>query len=484
MTARVGPGVALAGSDRTPRGTVPRSVSTTNACRMCMPLGACLAYTGFEGAVPFLHGSQGCATYIRRYLISHFQEPMDIASSSVGEAATVFGGEENLRVGIANVTRVYQPQMIGVATTCLTETIGEDVRGMLLRIAGPDEPATSTDGGSADRAPDGPTTVRLVHASTPAYAGTQADGYQAAVAATVERLAEPGPRTEQVVLLPGIVSTADLRHLREIADGLGVQHSVLPDYSDRLDGAAATRYEMLPPGGATLAEVAASGSASAAITLGGLVTPGTRLAGEVLADSFGIAHHSLPLPIGIRLTDRFTEQLAELSGRPVPAWLAAERGRLVDAYVDGHKHVAERTAVVFGDEDLVLGLCVWLAEIGITPTVCATGGRSGRLAQEISRLAPELDGRVQVIDDGDLEMIEAAARQVAPDLLIGSSKGYPVARRLGVPLIRVGLPIHDRVGAQRVRHLGYRGAQELFDRVANALIERRQDSSPVGYAYM
>ena len=59
-----------------------------------------------------------------------------------------------------------------------------------------------------------------------------------------------------------------------------------------------------------------------------------------------------------------------------------------------------------------------------------------------------------------------------------------VVRKLGVPLVRVGLPIHDRVGAQRTRHLGYRGAHDLFDRVTNALIEQRQDQSPVGYAYM
>jgi len=58
--------------------------------------GAALATAGVRGAIPLLHGAQGCATYIRRYLISHFREPMDVASSSFGEAQTVFGGEDNL----------------------------------------------------------------------------------------------------------------------------------------------------------------------------------------------------------------------------------------------------------------------------------------------------------------------------------------------------------------------------------------------------
>src|SRR3974390_2575511 len=102
-------------------------VSTTNACKLCAPLGACLALRGVEGAVPFLHGSQGCATYIRRYMISHFKEPLDIASSNFGERAAIFGCMDNLRAGLTNVIRQSAPRLIGVASTCLAETIGDDV---------------------------------------------------------------------------------------------------------------------------------------------------------------------------------------------------------------------------------------------------------------------------------------------------------------------------------------------------------------------
>jgi uncharacterized Zn-finger protein len=54
--------------------------------------------------------------------------------------------------------------------------------------------------------------------------------------------------------------------------------------------------------------------------------------------------------------------------------------------------------------------------------------------------------------------------------------------RCDVPLIRVGFPIHDRIGGQRVLHLGYRGAQELYDRIVNALLEAKQDTSTIGYS--
>lgn len=464
------------------------SVSTTNACRMCMPLGAALAFAGLDRTVPFLHGSQGCATYIRRYLISHFNEPMDIASSSVGEAATVFGGEANLRTGIANVTSVYRPSLIGVATTCLVETIGEDVPAMLRRIEADREPAP--EGAEEAQAADGAAGTEEVHppvlinASTPSYAGTHADGYHAAVAAAVGQIAQPGETTDRITLLPGILSPADLRHLHEIVGGFEVPATMVPDYSDRLDGATAARYDRLPEGGTSLDAIAGAGSSRAAITLGGLVTPGTDLAGDVLATTFGVEHHRLPMPIGIRLTDRFVDLLGDLSGRPAPAWLSDERGRLIDAYVDGHKYLAEATAVVYGDEDLVLALAVFLAEIGITPAVCATGGRSGRLARDLAQYAPELDGAVQVIEDVDFHKIGILSRRNPPDLFIGHSKGYSIARELGVPLVRVGLPIHDRIGGQRLQHVGYRGTQQLFDRLCNTIIQRRQDESPVGYSYM
>src|SRR5512145_1419502 len=94
-----------------------------NACSLCAPLGASLAFKGVRGCVPILHGSQGCATYIRRYTISHFREPVDIASSSFDEASVVFGGKDDLLKAIRNVEARYRPELIAVSGTCLSETI-------------------------------------------------------------------------------------------------------------------------------------------------------------------------------------------------------------------------------------------------------------------------------------------------------------------------------------------------------------------------
>ena len=84
---------------------IPRPAATQNPCTVCAPRGACLAFRGVEGALPFLHGGQGCATYIRRFVIGHYREPLDVACSNFNEQAAIFGGGAILRQGVSNVTQ-------------------------------------------------------------------------------------------------------------------------------------------------------------------------------------------------------------------------------------------------------------------------------------------------------------------------------------------------------------------------------------------
>lgn len=458
-------------------GVEPYPNASTNACKLCTPLGACLAFRGVAGAIPFLHGSQGCATYIRRYLISHFREPMDIAASNFSEASAVFGGGANLRAGLANVLRQYQPSLVGLATTCLSETIGEDVPGHLREF----------------NVAAGVPTPPIVSVSTASFRGSHMDGYHAAVRALVEQVTADcvlarspmaNPATAPIVLFPGMVSPADLRELKRLVAALGLPLTLLPDYSETLDGPSWADYEKLPAGGTPVDAIRALGYARASLECGRVLAGASHTAGTFLAGKHGVALHRLGLPIGLRETDRFLDVLSALSGQQLPAELAAERGRLVDSWVDGHKYVFEKRAIVYGEEDFVVGIASLLAEIGVLPVLCASGGRSRRLAAALHEAVPELDERTVIREGADFADIMAEAATCKPDFLIGSSKGYGLARQLEVPLIRCGFPIHDRIGGQRVLHVGYAGAQALFDRIVNTLLERKQANSPIGYSYL
>lgn len=450
----------------------------TNPCKLCTPLGACLAFKGVSGCVPLLHGSQGCATYIRRYSISHYREPIDVASTNFSEDSAVFGGRRNLHLAIDNVTRQYRPEVIGIATTCLSETMGENMPMLISEYRS-----------EARDLPEGGSAPELVHVSTPSFKGTHAEGFHSAVRALVESFASeavPAAKsgTNPIALFPGMVSPADLRHLRDVFEWWGASVTILPDYSETLDGPSWAQYKRLPEGGTTLAEIRAMPGAPAALEFGRVLAGAAKTAGTVLAERFSIGHHRLGLPVGLRECDAFFDAVEEITGRPLPERLERERGRLVDSYVDGHKYLAGKSAVVYGESDLVAALAAFLAEIGVKPVLCASGERNGRLLSSILAAAPELEGKIEALEGSDFSDIEARIVDLAPDLLIGSSKGHKLSREHGIPLVRCGFPVHDRIGAQRLQLVGYAGTQQLFDRVVNALLERKQDNSKIGYSYL
>lgn len=455
-------------------------VSTRNACKLCAPLGASVVFKGIKGCVPLIHGSQGCATYIRRYMISHYKEPVDIASSNFSEESTIFGGNKNFIAGIDNIISQYQPEVIGIASACLSETIGEDIPGLIheYRTVNAGKPLPV-----------------FIHASTPSYQGTHIDGFHEAVAATIATFAERKTKNNHINILPGFVSPEDIRHLKDILDDFGLDYVLFPDYSDTLDNPHWKEYQLIPEGGTLPEDLQRTGSAKVTLEFGYVLNQGNLhgriknnktvfTGGQWLEKNCDVPCNNLGMPIGINETDKFFKMLEVISGIPTPEHLNRERGRLIDSYVDGHKHLFGKRAIVYGEEDLVIGIVSFLEEIGIETILVASGGESDVLKDEITRITKGKRTDMLVLKSMDFETINDMVDDLKPDLMIGNSKGYYITRRLGIPLVRVGFPIHDRFGGQRVQHLCYKGTQQLFDRITNALIEYKQEKSPVGYKYI
>ena len=118
------------------------------------------------------------------------------------------------------------------------------------------------------------------------------------------------------------------------------------------------------------------------------------------------------------------------------------------------------------------------------PIIVASGGESGLMKAELLRRNGEAFAATIFMPGADFETIRETATELNPDILIGHSKGYYIARELDIPIVRVGFPIHDRVGGPRIKHLCYEGTQNLFDMIVNALLDYKQEHSPVGYKYM
>lgn len=443
-------------------------VSTRNACKLCSPLGASIALRGIEGCIPLIHGSQGCSTYIRRYVISHFREPIDIASSNFSEQAAVFGGGENLKTALTNVIRQYNPKMVGVTTTCLSETIGDDVPRYV----------------SDFRAQAGDDSIPVVHVSTPSYSGTHMEGYRAALLAVVSQLnsaAAPAKKHGGINVISSLLSTEDLRYLKEIFDLMNIEYTLLPDYSESLDGGSWEEYSKIPKGGTPIEKIKTMSGASGTIEFG-LSVPDHKSVSSYLDETFGVPGFKMGMPCGIESTDSFFAAVEHFTGKKMHERYASERGRLVDAYIDAHKYLFGQRAVLYGEADLVNGLAGFLSEIGVTVVLCATGARKSDLREEF--FGDSINKSAVVSDDMDFAKILETAKDLSPDMVIGSSKGFYLSKNLNIPIIRCGFPVHDRFGGQRLMHIGYRGTQQLLDRVVNTILEYRQNNSPVGYSYM
>ena len=84
---------------------------------------------------------------------------------------------------------------------------------------------------------------------------------------------------------------------------------------------------------------------------------------------------------------------------------------------------------------------------------------------------------------GDLEDFEQLA--VGSDLLIGNSNVNAIAKRLSIPLYRLGIPIYDRLGNGQFTKVGYRGTMELLFGIGNLFLEARRviDESSHSHSY-
>jgi nitrogenase cofactor biosynthesis protein NifB len=197
------------------------------------------------------------------------------------------------------------------------------------------------------------------------------------------------------------------------------------------------------------------------------------------------------LPVGLRDTDAFIRLLTEETIKSevfkktlamrIPHEIEKERGRYLDAMVDSHKYNAEGRAVIFGEPDFVCSTARLCLENGITPVVMATGAKCELLETTLRDQVHEVSDRFFtedfiIADNCDFDHIEEYAVKYKANLMIGSSDGRRIEEKLGIPLVRCAFPIHDHVGGQRIRTLGYEGSIMLLDRITNTMLSIKEHS--------
>lgn len=429
-----------------------------NPSKMCQPMGAVQALLGVRGAMPLIHGSQGCSTYMRFQLCRHFREPVNVSSTSMSERTVVYGGEANLLKALETIWKEYKVEIIGVTSSCLTETIGDDM-GLIIRKfeqEHPDEELPS-----------------IIPISTPSYSGSHVDGYDKAIKSLIENLAYHSEPNGKINIITGNISPADVREVKEVLEFLDIETIILTDSSESLDAPHTDSVSFLPSDGTDLDEIRDSANSKATLSLCKHADSGAKF----LEKRFDVKSISGFLPVGLQSTDSFISLICKLKGCEVPVKLEKERGRLIDAMVDAHPYNYGRRVAIYGDPDVVVALARFTAELGMIPAIVCTGTKSNRFTGDMETVAEESCSSPVVLEGCDLYDLHQQIKKNPVDLLIGNSYGARIAREENIPHLRIGFPIYDRLGAQRMPIVGYKAGISLVDTLANIIIENYYDES-------
>jgi nitrogenase molybdenum-iron protein NifN len=427
-----------------------KKACSINPLKMSQPIGAALAFMGLNGCMPVLHGSQGCTSFGLVLFVRHFRESIPLQTTAMNEVTTILGGMENIEQALLNINNRAKPEIIGLASTGLTETKGDDVAGYLKLIRAKRPELAS---------------LPIVYVSTPDFKDAFQDGWTKAVTAVIEALAEP--QSSRVpgsvnVLVGSHLTPADIEELREAIESFGLRATFLPDLSGSLDGHVPDEFSPTTIGGTRVEEIRAMGAAQITIAVGNQMWS-PALALEMKA---GVPCVLFDRLTGLEANDKFFDYLSKLSGRPIALKYRRQRSQLVDAMLDAHFFFGGKKVAIGAEPDLLWSLSAWFAEMGCEIAAAVTTTHS-----------PALENiPCEEVLIGDLEDLELCAKDA--DLLVTHSHGRQAAQRLGIPLFRAGIPCFDRLGAAHRLYVGYRGTRDLTFEIGNMFVASGPENHP------
>jgi len=444
-----------------------------NPAKACQPLGAIFAAVGFEGTLPFVHGSQGCVSYFRSHFSRHFKEPSSAVSSSMTEDAAVFGGLNNMVDGLANSYSLYKPKMIAVSTTCMAEVIGDDLDSFIK---------TAKQKGSIPEEFDVP------FAHTPSFVGSHITGYDNMMKGVLTHFWEKAERKEngKINFVGGFdgYTVGNLREVKRMFGLMGLDYTILGDNSDVFDTPTDGEFRMFD-GGTKLEDAKGALNAKGTVFMQHYGTEKTAEYVKSKGQEALVFNH----PVGVTATDEFLMAISQLTGKEIPAALEMERGRLVDAMADSQAYLHGKKFAIYGDPSLCMGLAAFLLEMGAEPVhVLATNGNKDWVAamQALLDASPFGQG-CKAWGGKDLWHMRSLLATEPVDFLIGNTYGKFLERDIGTPLIRIGFPVFDRHHHHRYPVWGYQGSLNVLVKILDKIFDEMDKStSEVGktdYSY-
>ncbi|PLX93301.1 MAG: nitrogenase molybdenum-iron protein subunit beta [Desulfuromonas sp.] len=441
-----------------------REALVINPAHACQPLGAQMVATSFEGSLPFVHGSQGCASYFRSTFSRHYREPAAATCDAMTEDGAVFGGQNNLFEGLENAYTLYKPKMMPVYTTCMPEVIGDDLTAFIK---------------NAKQKGHIPEDLPVPYANTPSFNGTHIHGYDAMLKSILAYLTKgqkiEGKCTGKLNLIPGFDgNVGNIREYKRILDLFEIPYTVLADSSDVFDSGCDGHYELYS-GGTKLEDAAESINGKATISMQKFSSVTTM---KWIDENFSGVNEVMPMPFGVAKTDAFILKLSELFDKPVPEALKKERALAVDAMTDAHQYLHGKKFAVYGDPDYVIGIISFLLEMGARPWHVVISRGTKKVKKEIEAvLETSMYGEGCTVHvNKDLWHMRSLLMTDPVEGMIGDTHGKFAARDAKIPLFRIGFPIIDRVNLHRNPVVGYQGAITMLTMIANKFLDIKDET--------
>ncbi len=414
-----------------------------NPLKQSQTLGGVLAFLGLKGTMPILHGSQGCTALAKVVLERHFRCSIPLSTTAMTEVATILGGEENVEQGILTLVQKSQPEIIGLCTTGLVETRGDDMGRFVKEIR--------------HRHPE-LDYLPIVLVSTPDFKGALQDGFAAAVESILKEIpleSEKQSHPNQIAILASSAFTpGDIQEIKEIVTSFELVPIFVPDFSNSLDGHLEDSQRGITAHGTTLKQLRSIGNSAFTVALG----ESMRRPAQILEKRFGIPYEVFGELTGLVAVDTFLQALSNISGNRVSEKYCRQRRELQSIMLNTHFHFGGKRVSLAMEPDLLCSTVSFLQSMGVQIHAAVTTTRTPMLEK-----LP-----IVSVTIGDLEDFELLAS--GSDLLIANSHADAIAQRLGIPLYRQGIPIFDKLDSGRFPKVGYRGTMQLLFDLGNLFL--------------
>jgi len=414
-----------------------------NPIKLSQPMGALLCFLGIKNTMPLMHGAQGCASFSKVFFTRHFSDPIAIQTTAVNDlTAVIDGGDYSISEAIKNITKKVKPDLVGLFTTGMTETKGDDIKGATYLLRN---------------------TQLMAYVHTPDFEGGLESGFSLSIQAIIEQLVEATEAIDykKALLIPNVnLTPIEIEKIKEQIDSFGYETLALPDLSQSLDGHLGLKQGALSSGGISVDEIKALGDAHVVITIGDSV----EKCGELMLEKNAKTKHlHFDTISGLLKADAFYKALMEAKelSKPNPS-IVRWRKRLQDALLDTHFALGGTQTIIAAEPDQILSIATSISEAGAKIKAVISPTKSKALEKI------ECDN----IIIGDFEDVERELE--GADLLISNFHGERLCHAQHKALLVRGFPNYEQVGNNLKNDTLYEGGCYLLFEVAN-LIGHYQD---------